>query len=231
VNHKRNIFTYILLSIIAAIFILVMTYNTSSVTIDIFDKIFIAGALITSCIFGISIAINPGWLRRFIKHLKKEEKSKETKKTKMKYKGHHPDCGKFKNHIINTKSKSFCTGCLGLTIGSIISIFLIIIYILTDTKFPNLFQILIIFGLFFISLSYVEIMIPKRYVIFHVISNIFLIIGFFIVTISILEKTGNIIYGMIGVTLSFLFLDTRVQLSRWQHYQICSNCSKSCKVF
>lgn len=230
-KQKRNVFYYIVLSIIAAFLVLAMAYLIPSENITLFDKLFVGGAFITSCIFGISIAINPGWFRRFTKHIKKNINSNQKKKRKMKYKGHHPSCGKFQNHIIDTKNKSYCAGCIGLEIGSIISIFSIIIYIVSDMKSTNMFQILIIFGLILIGLAYAEIMIPKRYAIIHVISNILLVIGLLIVTISIFEITGNKIYGMMGVTLSFLWLDTRVQLSSWQHNRICSNCNESCKIY
>jgi hypothetical protein len=208
-----------------------MAYLVPSDTNTFVDKLFVGGAFIGSGIFGISLAINPGWMKKFTKQLKKTSVTKPLKKPKIKIKGHHPDCEKFKNHIINANSKSYCAGCLGLSIGSVISITAFIIYIITEVKYANFFQYLIILGLFFIGIAYIEILVTKRNAVTHVISNIFLVIGFFLVIISMLEITGNKIYALIGVTFSFLWLDTRVQLSSWQHTKICKNCNKSCKIY
>jgi hypothetical protein len=85
-------------------------------------------------------------------------------------------------------------------------------------------------GLIIIGLAYVEIMLPIRHAVVHIISNIFLVLSFFLVTISIFETTGNKVYGILSVIISFLFLDTRIQLSNWQHARICESCSETCKM-
>ena len=230
-KQDKNVFYYIVLSVIAAVLLLALTFFVPSETITIYDKLFVGGAFIGSCIFGISLAINPGWFRRFTKHVKKSSNNKQSKKVKMGYKGHHPDCGTFQSHTIITKNKTYCAGCLGLAIGSVISISSIIIYIFTDAQSTILFHFFISLGLIIIFLTYIEIMLPIRHAITHVISNIFLVISFLIITIGIFEITGNKIYGMIGVTLSFLWLDTRIQLSSWRHNRICRNCNESCKIY
>ncbi len=187
---------------------------------------------ITSCIFGISLALYPRWFRRLTKHATHHLNSEKSRKITRKYKGHHPDCGNFQSHTIETKNKTLCAGCLGLSIGSIISIVLMIIYmVIIREKAATGFYYVVFLGLIIIGLAYVEIMLPIRHAVVHVISNIFLVLSFFLVTISIFEITGNKIYGMLGVIISFLFLDTRIQLSNWQHARICESCSETCKVY
>ncbi len=233
-KQNKNIFYYIILSIAAAVLLLILIFLSplNTTTIGIHDKLFVGGVFISSCIFGISLALYPRWFRRLTKHATPRQDGEKYKINTRKYKGHHPDCGNFQSHTIETKNKTLCAGCLGLSIGSIISIVLTIIYmVIIREKTATGFCYVVFLGLIIIGFAYVEIMLPIRHAVVHVISNIFLVLSFFLVTISIFEITGNKIYGMLGVIISFLFLDTRIQLSNWQHARICESCSETCKVY
>ena len=233
-KQKNHILYYIILSALSAFLILVITFFSSSNvnTIEIHDKLLVGAVFITSCIFGITLVKYPGWLRRKTGHRYHDSVKKQTQKITVKYKGHHPDCGRFCSHTVITKNKTYCAGCLGLAIGSTISIILVIIYIsITLRQNLNLFYFLMFLGFIIIVFTYVEIMLPIRYAIIHVASNIFFVIGFLLITIGIIETTGNKIYGMISILLSFLWLDSRIQLSNWQHTKICQSCNKNCKIY
>jgi len=233
-KQNKYILYYIILSIFAAFLILILIFLSplNTTTIGVYDKLFVGGAFITSCIFGISLALFPRWFRRLNKHKNTDSNSKKSKQTVRKYKGHHPDCGNFHGHTIETKNKTLCAGCLGLSIGSIVSIVLTIIYIvIIREKTATGFYYITFLGLIIIGLACVEIMLPIRHAVVHIICNIFLVLSFLLVTISIFEITGNKIYGILGVIISFLFLDTRIHLSNWQHTRICESCSETCKVY
>lgn len=233
-KQMKNIFYYLVLSIAASFLLLVLAFFGSSNgdNIGMHDRLFVSVVFIASCIFGISLAMYPGWCKQLIKHGDRNSNRGKIQKTTRKYQGHHPDCSKFKSHTIKIKEKTLCAGCIGLTIGSIISIFLMIIYVITTNDQPlDLFYFLIILGLIIISLTYIEIMLPIRHSIIHVISNIFLVVSFFLIIISIFEITDSKIYGAISILLSFLWLDTRIQLSNWRHTLICKNCGENCKMY
>lgn len=230
----KNIFYYLIISTAAAFLLLVLTFFSSSNinTIGTYDRLFVGGVFITSCIFGISLAIYPGWLRRSLKIGSHGVNRQHAQKTMMKWKGHHPECDQFQSHTIGMRNKKLCAGCFGLSIGSIISIFLMIIYVIIVSEWPSIiFHFLLFLGLIMIGLVYIEIMLPIRHAIVHVISNVLLVIGFLLIAIGILEITGSKIYGTISIFLSFLFLDARIQLSNWRHAQTCKNCSEKCKMY
>lgn len=232
-KQNKNILYYLILSTTAAAIILLLSFVKTSTTntVTINDKLLVAGAFIASCIFGISIAIYPGWHKKLIKK-ESHNLNKQLQKPTRKRKGHHPDCQPFKSHTITIKNKTLCAGCLGLSTGAILAIILTILYINTPLEQTNnLYHILIILGLTIISLTYIEIMLPTRKPIIHVISNILLVISFLLITISILEITKNTVYGLIAILLSFLWLDTRIQLSQWQHTRICHECTENCKTY
>jgi hypothetical protein len=192
----------------------------------------VGGAFISSCILGISFAIKPNWIRKSIKRGRHDENEQQAQMRTRKRQGHHPDCDKFKSHVIKTKNKVICAGCSGLALGSIISIFLTSAYIVLPNKIlPTILHIFIILGLVIIILNYIEIVIPIRNAHFHMIFNVFFVISFFLIIIGIFELTGSMIYGIFGVIISFLWLDTRILLSKWRHSEICKNCSETCKVY
>ncbi len=233
-NQKRTVIYYLILSIAAAAMLFVLTFIVSSnVThISIYRKLLVSGALVSSCIFGISLAIYPSWLKRLTKHGNYYPKKQRDQDTSRKYQGHHPDCDKFQNHRLAIRAKTTCAGCFGLSIGSILSIGLVIIYIvLIREQTMNMPYVFFYFGLIVIGLVFIEIALPKRLAIVHVVSNIFLVIGFFMVTIGIFEITRNEIFGLLSILFSFLWLDTRIRLSSWRHSQTCVDCSEKCKRY
>jgi len=232
-KQKNNVFYHLFLSIIAAILLLVLAFYGTSDNVDISaqDRILVVGLFIIICIFGISLAFFPGWYKRVLKNKNPDSQHQNIQKTSRKRKGHHPDCDQFKNHILTMKNKAHCAGCLGLALGSIFTIFLGIIYIFFVGKHMSIFNYLIFFGIFLISLVYLEIIIPKRNAIIHIIANVCLIIGFFLIAISMLEITSRIIFVIISIIFSFLFLDTRFQLSCYYHTLICSKCKEKCKMY
>jgi hypothetical protein len=199
---------------------------------NIYDLLILNGVFIVSCIFGISLAIRPGWYRRSTKDQNHNVKRKQGQDITRKRKGHHPDCNQFQNHTIVISNKTICAGCFGLSIGCIISIFLMIFYIfVAHGIFSNTFYFLIFLGLIIIGLVYAEILLSRRYAIVHIISNAFLVVSFFLITISIFEITGKMIYGLISILLLFLLLYTRIQLSTYRHSLICNKCNKECKMY
>jgi len=232
-KQNTHIFYYIILSIIAAALVLLLACFTAPAASTSFsDKIIVGAAFIASCVFGISLAVYPRWFQRFTKRETHRAQKQQTGKTTIQYQGHHPDCEKFTTHTIKIKGKIMCAGCLGLSIGSFLSIAVVILYIGSiHEQLAPVLHLLLILGLLIIFLAYIEITLPRRHAVVHVIANVFLVVGFLLITISVVEITGTIIYGLLMALLSFLWLDTRIQLSNWRHGLICKNCNELCKMY
>ncbi len=233
-KQKSYVYQYVILSIIAALLLLLLAFFGLSnfKNIGINDRMFVSSVFIISCLIGISLAIYPGWFRGFLKRRIHASTIQQNQKTVRRREGHHPNCHQFKSHTIKIKNKVYCAGCLGIALGCVISIFLMIIYTQIDIKLSlDIYHFLIVLGLIIIGLVLVEIMLVKRNAIIHIIFNFLLVISFLIIAISITEITNNKNYGVISIILSFLWLDTRIQLSNWHHMLICNNCDKSCKMY
>ena len=233
-KEKTNCTYYIILSISAEILLLIVGFlNYSSKTsIDLSDKLFIGGLFIGSCLFGISIAQHPGWYKRLIHQQKHNLNNQQINKTTKSRRGHHPDCEPFLYHTIRTQQKIFCAGCFGLSLGSILSISVMVLYIIIENNMSStLFYLFLFLGIIIIDLIFIETFLSIKNATVHVISNVFLVISFLLICISILEITGNSLYVAISILFSILWLDTRIRLSNWRHILICNNCGENCKMY
>lgn len=232
-TETRYLFSYFILSIIGASFILLFALLSPSENMDIktLDKIIIGLAFIICCIFGISLAIKPNWLSSY-----RNQRSikNQTMKDRLPIprQGHHPTCGQFEKHTIKFNNKILCAGCTGLILGAVVASVFMVIYIFIEFNVSIIiFYFFIIIGLVFIATNFMLTFFHMKNAGGQLISSMTLIIGFLFVVLGIFELTGGIIYGLIGIIISFLWLDTRIQLSYWRHSELCNNCKKMCKAY
>lgn len=217
----------------AGIVIAISWFGSSSVdSPDILGRLLMGGTFVASCLFGISLAFRPGWIKGFTRRGNHSANRGQGHGGTRKRRGHHPDCEGFEAHVINRENRTLCAGCTGLAIGSIVSIFLMIVYVfLPATIPPAIPYVLVTLGMIFIAFNFLEIAIPIRNALLHLTANVFLVVSFLFIVIGVFQLTGSTIYGIVGIVISFLWLDTRVQLSKWRHAEVCGNCTKTCKAY
>jgi hypothetical protein len=205
---------------------------TSENTLGISDRIIIGIIFIICCLIGISLSIYPGWIKRKLGGTIKDSAKNINEKPERKRIGHHPDCDRFKSHKISIKDNVYCAGCLGLAIGCLISIILMSIYVTFSCSLSSeFFLFLTIFGFFIIGFVFIESLVNNKNILTHIISNSLLVLSFLIIIVGITELTRSISFGIICIVITFLWMDTRIQLSKWNHSTICKKCDKSCKMY
>jgi hypothetical protein len=222
---------YLILSIFGALFILAfaLLVPADNAQVGNNEKNILGLVFIICCTIGITLAVKPDWLRSKIGRSFQSTSKQNAKVKNIEHKGHHPDCRRFLDHTIMLGERTVCAGCLGLAVGSMISIIITILYIEATIVFPrsSLF-IMIIAGLFFIALNYTESVLVERMVLVHISFNLILPLGFLLITIGIFELYGELIFGLIVILISILWLDTRIQISEWTHNKICFSCTNKC---
>jgi hypothetical protein len=200
--------------------------------ITLIDKSMVGGAFIASCLFGISLALRPGWTRRSSRVGGHAYIADRRERSGRRMIGHHPDCGRFKGHVLEFRNKMLCSGCTGLASGSIAAIILTIAYIVFEIRIgPEILYSFVLIGILLVVLSFVDIIFSLGKSRLHNGLNIFLVIGFFLVVVGIHQMTGSAAFALIGIIVSFLWLDTRIQLSSLRHREICASCSQPCKAY
>jgi len=233
-RRETSLRFYLGLSVMGGILVLTMVWLGSSSANEVAPsaRATVGGAFIASCLLGISLALRPGWLKRVTSQVGHGPSTAVADGTRKRRHGHHPDCEHFKGHTIRIGGKVLCGGCSGLTIGSAASIAGSAFYVAFSLNESRTVLLLILGGgLFIVALCLVEIRIPSREAFVHVLINIFLVVGFLFVVLAVLELTGSAVFGLAGVLLSFLWLDTRIQLSGARHSEICGECPEACKAY
>jgi hypothetical protein len=89
--------------------------------------------------------------------------------------------------------------------------------------------LLLLLGLFILIVVYGEIIYRSHHPMVHTVINSLLPLSFSIVTMAVVGCTGEFVYGLFTILICFLWLDTRIRLSKWRHNLLCIQCSESCK--
>jgi hypothetical protein len=227
---NRNVGYFVLLSAIGGVCVVIIgLLGSSHVEADAWGKLLVGTPFILSCLVGISLAFRPSWIGGRIKG--RESSPVEKRNASRRILGHHPDCDRFKGHVVEMGGRTVCTGCLGLAIGAMISIFLMLAYMIIPLEFSSSSPYLLFTaGLAMVALCLSEATFTKNRFI-HVLLNILLILGFFLIVMSVFQLSGKPIYSWVVIIISFLWLETRIQIANWRHDRICSSCSEDCKIF
>ena len=203
------------------------------------DRRVLAAALIVACSLGISMAVRPNWWRRRLceegveaEEAKEAEGGSKVVPEGPPRRGHHPICEPFRGHTISLGRKDRCAGCTGLAAGSVLVIVLSLIY----AAYPDTMEwldglamayvgtMLVVLTLFAAAAGGVESRASLGL-------NFLMVLGFGMVAVGLLESTGELAWGLVGVVLSALWMDTRIMLSRWNHATVCTVCPEECVAY
>lgn len=224
---------YLVLSFIAMVLIITIagTAPPTPPSLTFFEKLGIATVFIFCCIVGISFTIRPNWFRQTFPKLNNAEKKTSPQVTRQ-FQGHHPNCAMFQNHIIQWRNKVWCAGCLGLLIGLCSAILFMILYVTFDVTLSKTISFFcLLLGFLALSLVFAEAFYQSHSPVLHVVINSILPLSYLLITIAVGEATGQFVSGLFTLLLCFLWIDTRIHLSKWRHSLLCLQCPESCKMF
>jgi hypothetical protein len=232
-NQTRTLVAYLFLSIIAAVLVIFFAMITSSgeISSQNLSKTTIAGVFIFCGIGGISLTLRPNWIRQHIIR-NQTRKNRASNQGTRSFRGHHPDCPTFQAHTVQWRKTVWCAGCLGLLIGFCASILLMILYITMDFHLtPMVASLFLCLGFLILIGVFLEAFHQRRHAMVHLLSNSLLPLSFALLTITVENHTGEFVYGFFTIVLCFLWLDTRVYLSKRNHSRLCAACPESCKMY
>ncbi|MBN1280806.1 MAG: hypothetical protein JXA00_04070 [Candidatus Thermoplasmatota archaeon] len=232
-NQKRTLILYLCLSAGAGILIslLVLFSPEHRTPLSILDSQLIGGVGIGCCVLGLSCVLYPNRLRRFLRSSEDREVSHTQEHTRV-FQGHHPNCPLFDSHRVRWNNKEWCAGCLGLGIGLMLSIGLMLFFMTQVFQVTRtMVYMWLMVGFLLILLVYAELFRRSQQGVIHLLVNSGFIPGCTLVILSVVQLTGNLLFGLFTLLLCFLWVDTRMQLSEWQHHRLCSSCSETCKMY
>lgn len=140
--------------------------------------------------------------------------------------GHHPTCGRFKDHEFTLQGKTFCAGCTGLFIGAVTALSVTTLHF-SYTYFPHSFSGYIGLGCVVLGLVY-ALMLKMRMSLLSLAFNALLILGFALILVTV-DGLGSLGFDLIVIGLCVFWMLTRIQLSHWSHDVICGGCDELCE--
>jgi hypothetical protein len=177
------------------------------------------------CMFGIFAALLPTQCSQAF-HFRKENMNLTSHRIRAT--SHHPDCGKFSAHVIHIGSHMLCAACTGLLLGAFIALVGVTFYFfdgwnIEEASFPA-----VLIGAVGIVLGFLQL---KFRGFIRLILNMFFVLGAFLILIGIDELTKSLFIDFFLAAMIVFWILTRIQLSQWDHWRICSNCKSQCKIW
>jgi len=176
------------------------------------------------CILGIFAALFPNQCSQAF-HFRKENVNLNLHRNHAT--SHHPDCEKFSAHVIHISSHTLCAACTGLLLGAVIALVGTAFYFfggwhIEDAGFPA-----VLIGVTGTFLGFFQL---KFRSFIRMILNVFFVLGAFLILVGIDTIIESLFVDFFLSALTAFWILTRIQLSRWDHWRICSSCKSPCEV-
>jgi len=143
--------------------------------------------------------------------------------------GHHPTCENFSSHEFQVGNRTFCTSCMGLLFGALITLAGTIMYFFNEWPIAMEGLLLIgvgTLGVAFGLLRFLLFNVQRRVLRFSL--NTFFVLGSFLILIGTDMLIQSLFIDLFLILLSVFWLFTRIRLSQWDHEKICRACGFAC---
>jgi len=176
------------------------------------------------CIFGIIAAIFPKQCSHTFDFRKASPNSSSHQ---ISIKAHHPDCEEFSTHVIYVGNRTFCAACTGLLLGAVIALGGTMFYFFGGWHIEMVSSLTVLIGIVATILGFFQLKF-SGYTRFML--NTCFVLGAFLILVGIDGLAESLFVDLFLLALIFFWIFTRIELSRWDHWRICSNCKSPCEV-
>ena len=237
-SAQGRVRTYLILSVTAGAMVVVVTLMGGDAGADADGTergVLGLAILLTACLGSLS-ALRPNWRGRLLGRGSGPVTGPSTGGAAgppgPPRRGHHPECDAFASHVITVRGRSRCAGCTGLLAGSIGIVPLVGLYAARpDVLEPWDGPVLVLVGLALVALDLGVALVGPVGPRAGLGLNALLVVGLALVPMGMLEATGHLGWGLVGLLLGLLWVDARIQLSHWNHVATCSVCPETCVAY
>lgn len=141
--------------------------------------------------------------------------------------GHHFDCEGFVSHTVKFGGRTWCAACSGLFLGAVVAIFGTVTYFFYDAELSQYGLQFLTVGIGLVALGFVQFKFPG---LIRLLVNALFVFGAFFVLVAIDELLENLFIDLYIISLTMLWIITRILLSQWDHSRICRSCSIDCEL-
>lgn len=236
-NPLRNpTLTFLISSSFFGLFLAIMLAFNPPIAQEsfLFRKLMIGSIFGLICISGILAALFPKHCSGMFEFWKAEKHGHPNVKnfashgTSFTLNGHHPDCEGFSAHVFRLNNRTFCTACTGLFLGGVIALIGTALYFFGGLHVEEGSSLLVWVGVLGAGFGLFQFKVKTSFV--RLFLNVFFVLGAFLALVGIDELAQNVFADLFLVSLSVLWLSTRISLSHWDHKRICYACNEdACK--
>ncbi|MBS7648083.1 MAG: hypothetical protein QXR06_04620 [Candidatus Bathyarchaeia archaeon] len=221
------------ISFIGIALVLPLAAYPPALRVDVpFRKPLMGSLLAIICLIGISAVFFP---KKCSKTIRKSERMKapqgedeglSPQGEPVNFRGHHPDCRSFADHIIHMKGRIFCAACTGLLIGALLVLAETFFYFFMEWCFLG--QL----GLWAVFAGQVGVALGLFQFRFRGFTrsalNAFFVLACFLILAGVDSLAENVLFDLYVVGLIVFWLFTRILTSQWDHLRICKACVLQC---
>ncbi len=191
-----------------------------------YQSLIVGMTFVAVCLFGILAALFPSFctaISAFGKQRNMDNDGAETRRIILR--AHHPSCRNYSTHILSIGKYRFCATCSGLLVGAVIAVIGTAAYFFAGVTLGNPLT-MATFGSAGVLIGLAQSGFPRlstgktRF-----LASIFFVFGTFLMLASIDSATKNIALDLFFVSLSVLWILTKIALSQRDHYVTCSECT------
>jgi hypothetical protein len=187
-------------------------------------KPLVGSVFILICSFGILAALFP---KRCFQAFHINIENMNLAPSRIRASSHHPDCGKFSAHVIHVNHHALCAACTGLFLGGIIAITGALIYFFVGWQLQTPTFVTVLIGTMAMVLGFFQL--AFRGFIRSALNTLF-VLGAFLILVGIDESIGSLFVDFFVEAYIVFWIFTRIQLSQWDHWKICSDCESPCEI-
>lgn len=176
------------------------------------------------CVLGILAALFP---RRCSQTFHFQRESSGLVSRRVSATSHHPNCEEFSAHVIHINSHTLCAACTGLLLGAIMALVGTVLYFFSGWRIEGTGFPIVLIGVMATILGFLQL---KLRGFARLTLNVFFVLGAFLILVGIDELTGSLLIDIFIEAFIVFWILTRIQLSQWDHWRICSRCKSPCEV-
>ena len=194
-----------------------------------FRNLVVGSAFIAVCVLGLVAALFPSSCSAVPRARKSNTQNGFVSNMhKESFRAHHPACENYRTHILHVGNRELCATCSGLAVGAVVAVIGACWYFfgIFSAGMPS---VLVLIGAVGVALGLLQSALPEfsngsaRF-----FASVFFVVGAFLMLISVDESLESTFVDLFLVTLSLLWIATKIALSRRDHQRTCSQCSKFC---
>jgi hypothetical protein len=218
-NRERGTqLLYLSLSLIGLIILTTLAFRGSlSPLLLPWQTRFIGAVFMAVCLFGFVAAVSPRSLRGF----------GHGSEPNPHVRGHHPDCEKFRNHVVWIWGRPYCAGCTGLALGAALSILGSGLYFFLGV-FPFNPGTVFWLGALMVTMGLAQHFIDLGSPYLHLFLNVILVCGSFMLAASMDAMGVSFYVEAYHLGLVVFWVASRIRLSQEEHAIICRSCGLGC---